>query len=53
MDKLKSWFLLHKITAVLAIALILIVAGGFVAFQKFTAKPSGQVEEIDLIFVYF
>lgn len=50
MDKLRSWFLLHKITAVLAIALILIVAGGFVAFQKFTAKPSGPVEEIDLIF---
>lgn len=50
MDKLKSLFLAHKITFVLVLLLVLTGAGGAVAFQKFTAKPSGPVEEADLSF---
>lgn len=50
MEKIQSWFLVHKITVILALAILLIGAGGFVAFQKFTAKPSGPVEEVDLSF---
>lgn len=50
MDKLKSWFLLHKITAILAILLIFLGVGGLIGFQKFTSKPAGPVEEVDLSF---
>lgn len=50
MEKIKAWFLIHKITVILAFAILLIGIGGFVAFQKFTAKPSGPVEEVDLSF---
>ena len=50
MDKLKSWFLLHKITAILIIVLIFIGVGGVLAFQGLTAKQSGPTEEIDLTF---
>lgn len=50
MDKLKNWFILHKITAILAVMLIVIGVGSVFAFQKITAKPSGPVEEVDLSF---
>lgn len=50
MDKLKSWFLLHKITVVLALGLIVLGVLGWVGIQKFTSKPAGLVEEIDLPF---
>ncbi|GEM_PF-1409902 len=50
MDKLKSWFFLHKVTVILGIVLILIGIGGFIAFQKITAQSSGPVEEVDLPF---
>lgn len=50
MDKLKSWFLLHKITAILVIVLIFIGVEGVLAFQNLTSKQSGPVEEIDLTF---
>lgn len=50
MEKLSNWFIVHKITVVLVIALILMGAGGLIVFQRFTTKPSGPVEEIDLSF---
>lgn len=50
MDKIKSWFILHKVTAILLVVLILVGVGGFMAFQKFTAGPSGPIEEVDLPF---
>lgn len=50
MDKLKNWLIFHKVTAVLIIVLIFAGVGGVLAFQKFTAKPTGPVEEIDLTF---
>lgn len=50
MDKLKAWFFLHKITAVLGVVVILIGVGGFIVFQKITAQSSGPVEEVDLPF---
>lgn len=50
MEKFKSWFAANKITVILLISLILLGAGGVMAFQKFTAKSSGPVEEVDLLF---
>lgn len=50
MDNLKSWFVLHKITVIMVMALILLGFGGLIAFQKITAKPEGPVEEVDLSF---
>ncbi|MBI2019897.1 hypothetical protein HYS94_00545 [Candidatus Daviesbacteria bacterium] len=48
-EKLKTFLRLHKTTVILIAALILLVGGGFVAFQKFST-PSGPPEEVDLIF---
>lgn len=50
MDKLKSWFIPHKVTTILAIALIFISVGGVLAFQKITSKSRDIIEETDLIF---
>lgn len=50
MDKFKNWFVLHKVTAILVIALIFISVGGVLAFQKITSKPGDIIEETDLIF---
>lgn len=50
MEKLRDLISAHKVTAILIVALFLLGAGGLVAFQKFTAKPAGPVEEVDLIF---
>lgn len=50
MNKLLSWFIANKITVVLIIALLVLGSGGFIALQKFTEKPSGPVEEVDLSF---
>ncbi|OGE19707.1 hypothetical protein A3J19_05550 [Candidatus Daviesbacteria bacterium RIFCSPLOWO2_02_FULL_41_8] len=50
MDKLKAWFFLHKVTAILGVVILIIVIGGFIAFQKIASQPTGPVEEVDLIF---
>lgn len=50
MDKLKAWYLTHKITAILILVLVLLGIGGIIAFQKFSTKDAGPVEEVDLIF---
>lgn len=50
MEKVKSWFATHKITAILALVIILIGTGAFIVFQKITSKPAGPVEEVDLSF---
>lgn len=50
MDKIKSILLAHKITFILVLVVVMLGGGGFVAFQKFTAKPAGPVEEVDLSF---
>lgn len=50
MERLKSFFYLHKITAILAVVLILIGIGSVLAFQKIASGPAGPVEEVDLIF---
>lgn len=47
--KLKLFLTVHKMTVILVAALILILGGGFVAYQKFFAN-SGPIEEIDLPF---
>ncbi|MDD5415803.1 MAG: hypothetical protein PHE48_02215 [Candidatus Daviesbacteria bacterium] len=50
MEKIKSLFFAHKTTVILVVVLILLGGGGLVAFQKFTAKPTGLIEEVDLFF---
>jgi len=48
--KLKNLYLAHKFTAIFLLVLILLGIGGFVAFQKFTIKDMGPLEEVDLSF---
>lgn len=50
MENLKVWIIAHKITVILAIVLIVLGIFGWLGVQKFTAKPSGPVEEVDLTF---
>ena len=50
MEKVKYLISAHKITVILVLLIILLGAGGFIAFQKITAKPEGPVEEVDLSF---
>lgn len=50
MEKITNYFILHKLTAILVIALIIVGTVGVLAFQKFTAKPTGSVQEVDLSF---
>jgi hypothetical protein len=50
MEKLKIWFVAHKLTSILAVVFIFILAGVIFSFQKISSKPSGPVEEVDLIF---
>lgn len=51
MDKLKSLFSAHKITIILLVLLIILGTGGYLVFQKFSAKQEeGSIEEVDLPF---
>lgn len=50
MEKLKVWVSSHKLTAILAVVILLILSGGLLAFQKISSKPTGPVEEVDLSF---
>ncbi len=50
MEKLKSWLSVHKVTAILAVIIVLIIAGISLAFQKISSKPSNPILEIDLSF---
>src|SRR3989338_7111441 len=50
MESIRTWFTAHKFTAILLIVVILLGAGGVVAFQKIFSKPAGPVEEVDLSF---
>ncbi|MBU0999904.1 hypothetical protein KKE78_00710 [Patescibacteria group bacterium] len=50
LEKLSNFFSLHKLTIILSFALIIASVGGLVAFQKFTAKPAGPIEEVDIFF---
>lgn len=50
MDKLRSVLTVHKMTVILLAIFILLLFGGFFAFQKFTNKSDAEVEEIDLSF---
>lgn len=50
MDKLKAWFAAHKITAILAVILILLGSLGWFGFQNFSTNKDANVEEVDLIF---
>lgn len=40
----------HKMTVILVVALVILLFGGISFFQKFNSKPSGHVEEVDLVF---
>lgn len=50
MEKFKVWLSTHRITAILAVVIVLILAGASLAFQKITSKPTGPVEEVNLSF---
>ncbi|MBI2018973.1 hypothetical protein HYS96_04720 [Candidatus Daviesbacteria bacterium] len=50
MEKIKIWFAAHKVTAILAVLIILILSAALFTFQKIISKPAGSVEEVDLIF---
>ncbi len=50
MEKLTVWLSTHKITALLIIAFLLILAGGSFALAKFNPKPQVALEEVDLPF---
>ncbi len=49
LGKLKLFLTVHKVTVILIASLALLIAGGFIAFQKFTAQETA-LEEIDLFF---
>lgn len=48
-DKLKIFLTVHKVTVILIASLVLLIVGGFIAFQKFTAQET-ILEEVDLFF---
>lgn len=48
-DKLKIFLTVHKVTVILIAGLVLLIVGGFIAFQKFTAQET-ILEEVDLFF---
>ncbi len=50
MERLKLFLAPHKTTAILIVALVLLLGGGWFGFQKFVSKESGPVEEVDLTF---
>lgn len=50
MESIRTWFTAHKFTAILLIVVVVLGAGGIVAFQKIFSKPAGPVEEVDLSF---
>lgn len=50
MEKLKVWLILHKVTAILVLALVLLGGLGYLGIQKFTSKPVAPIEEVDLPF---
>lgn len=50
MDKLKTALTVHKTTVILVVSLLLLLVGGYFAFQKFINKSGGPVEEVDLAF---
>ncbi len=49
-EKLKLFLTVHKMTVILVGTLTLLLIGGIFAFQKFSTKDAGPLEEIDLIF---
>lgn len=49
MEKLKQYLTVHKVTVILIAGLVLLIGGGFIAFQKFTAQDT-TLEEVDLFF---
>lgn len=48
-DKLKIFLTVHKVTVILIASLVLLIVGGLIAFQKFTAQET-TLEEVDLFF---
>lgn len=50
MSNIKDLFLTHRITFILVLLIVATLGGGFMAFQKFTSKPAGPIEEVDLPF---
>ncbi len=50
MEKIKIWVTAHKITAILAVIIVLVLTGGVFALQKTSNKPVGPIEEVDLSF---
>jgi len=49
-EKLRNFLTVHKATVILIAVLGLLALGGYFAFQKFAAKSSTPVEEVDLSF---
>lgn len=50
MEKLKVWFISHKVTVILGVVLILLGIGGWVVYDKFISSSQVTAEEVDLIF---
>ena len=50
MEKLKVWFLSHKITALLIVGLVVLGMLGWLGVKQFTSQPSSATQEIDLLF---
>ncbi len=50
MSNLKNWILARKKIVILAIVAVIVLGFGALAIAKFTAKPAGPVEEVDLSF---
>ncbi len=51
MQNFKSFLVVHKVTVILAVVFVLLLSGGYWAFQNFSSnKNSGQAEEVDLNF---
>lgn len=49
-DKLKVYLTVHKTTAILVVALVFLLGGIVVAYQKFSSQNTGPVQEVDLPF---